>query len=244
MRLGSHPFKITEESHQSDKTSDTEVKTLHHSAVLFDLDGTLLDTLEDLGHAVNRMLTSRGFPTHRIDVFRSFIGDGTAMLISRALPEGHRDHETVQRCLEIFLKDYGQHWNVRTRPYDGIPEMLDTLTSRGLRMAVLSNKPDEFTKRCVTELLSRWSFDLVIGQRDGVPPKPDPTSALEVADRLDVPAASFLYLGDSGIDMKTATAAGMFPIGVLWGFREAEELREGGARALMTHPQDIVTFLD
>jgi phosphoglycolate phosphatase len=222
----------------------TEVKTLRHSAVLFDLDGTLLDTLEDIGHAVNRVLTSKGFPTHRMDAFRSFIGDGTTMLVTRALPEDHRDHETVQTCLQIFLKDYGQHWNVKTRSYDEIPDMLDTLTSRGLRMAVLSNKPDDFTKRCVTKLLSSWSFDLIIGQRDGVPPKPDPTSALEVAERLDVPAASFLYLGDSGIDMKTATAAGMFPIGVLWGFREAGELREGGARALMKHPRDIVKFLD
>jgi phosphoglycolate phosphatase len=222
----------------------TEVKTLRHSAVLFDLDGTLLDTLEDIGHAVNRVLTSKGFPTHRMDAFRSFIGDGTAMLVTRALPEDRRDHETVQICLQTFLKDYGQHWNVKTKPYDGIPDMLDTLTSRGLRMAVLSNKPDAFTKRCVTELLSSWSFDLIIGQRDGVPPKPDPTSALKVADQLDVPPASFLYLGDSAIDMKTATAAGMFPIGVLWGFREAGELRESGARALMKHPRDIVKFLD
>ena len=222
----------------------TEVKTLRHSAVLFDLDGTLLDTLEDLGHAVNRVLTSKGFPTHRMDAVRSFIGDGTAMLVTRALPEDHRDHETVQTCLQIFLKDYGQHWNVKTRPYDGIPHMLDTLTSRGLRMAVLSNKPEDFTKRCVTELLSSWSFHRIIGQRDGVPPKPDPKSALEVAERLDVPPARFLYLGDSAIDMKTATAAGMFPIGVLWGFREAEELRQGGARALMKHPREIVKFID
>jgi len=221
----------------------SEMKTVHHSAILFDLDGTLLDSLEDLGDAVNRMLAGKEFPTHRMDAFRSFIGNGTTTLVTRALPEDHRDPETVRTCLQIFLEDYGQHWNVKTKPYQGIPDMLDTLTSRGLKMAILSNKPDDFTKQCVTELLSSWPFDLVIGQRDGVPPKPDPAGALEVAARLGVPPASFLYIGDSGVDMKTATAVGMFPIGVLWGFREAEELRENGARALMKHPRDIVRFL-
>lgn len=217
---------------------------MRYRAVVFDLDGTLLDTLEDLGNAVNRVLTSRGFPTHDIDAFRYFIGDGSAMLIRRALPEDRRDDESVRTCLQAFREDYGRHWNVKTRPYEGIPDMLDALTRRGLKMAVLSNKADDFTNRCVSELLPRWSFEFVCGQRDGVPPKPNPTSAIDVAERLGVSPPSFLYLGDSAVDMKTATAAGMFPIGVLWGLRSAKELLDGGAQALIKHPREIVRFLD
>ncbi len=217
--------------------------TMTYKAILFDLDGTLLDTLEDLGNSVNSVLAARGLPTHTLDEYRYFVGDGTAMLITRALPQGKRNDETVRACLEELREAYGRNWNVNTRPYEGIPEMLDALTEHGLKMAVLSNKQHEFTKLCVADLLSDWTFDVVFGQRDEVRRKPDPAGALEVAERLKLPPADFFYLGDSAVDMKTATAAGMFPVGVLWGFRPAEELKEAGAQALIERPSEILNLL-
>ena len=213
-------------------------------AVLFDLDGTLLDTLKDIGSAANRILAGKGFPIHELNAYRYFVGNGAAMLINRALPEENRNDDVIRACLTEFLEDYGRNWNVKTRPYEGVPEMLDALNERGLRMAILSNKPHEFTKQCATELLSNWNFDVVIGQRDGTPPKPDPAGALEVAKRLNIPPADFLYIGDSGVDMKTAVASGMFPVGVLWGFRSMEELKDNGSLALVDRPSEILSLLD
>ncbi len=216
---------------------------MQYKAILFDLDGTLLDSLEDIGDAVNRVLAGKGFPVHELDAYRYFVGDGTAMLINRALPEEERNDDVIRACLSEYLEDYGRNWNVRTKPYEGIPEMLDALNDRGLKMAILSNKPHEFTKQCATELLSNWNFDVVIGQRNGVPPKPDPAGALEVAKLLNILPADFLYIGDSGVDMKTAVASGMFPVGVLWGFRSMGELKDNGSLALVDRPSEILSLL-
>ena len=214
-----------------------------YKAILFDVDGTLLNTLEDLGDAVNRVLAGKGFPTHKLEAYRYFIGDGSAMLITRALPEEKRNDDTIRSCLDVFSEDYGRNWNVKTKPYDGVTEMLDALMARGLKIAALSNKPHEFTKRCVNHLLPNWPFEVVLGYRDAVPLKPDPASALEVAKRLNIPPVDFLFLGDSAVDMKTAIAAGMYPVGVLWGFRPVEELQENGAQALIERPLEILNLL-
>ena len=215
-----------------------------YKAVVFDLDGTLIDTLEDLGNTTNRVLATRGFPTHGLDDYRYFVGDGAAMLISRALPEDNRDNHTINICLDAFIKDYGKNWDVNTRPYDGIEEMLDGLTRRRVKMAVLSNKPHEFTKKCVSGFLRKWTFEVVLGLRHGIPRKPDPAGALEIASSLNIPPERFIYAGDTSIDMNTACAAGMFPVGVLWGFRSGEELLKSGARVLVKNPADILTLLD
>ena len=215
-----------------------------YKAVLFDLDGTLLDTIEDIGDAVNRVLEQNGFPAHNLDTYSRFVGDGAANLISRALPEDKRIDTIIRPCLDAFLEDYGKNWNVKTRPYEGIPELLDTLTSRGLKMAVLSNKPHRHTKKCMDGFLFDWSFDVVFGQRDDVPRKPDPAGALEIAEQLHISPADFLYLGDTETDLKTSIAAGMFPVGVLWGFRSAEELKESGAKVLIKSPLEALDLLD
>ncbi|MGB6647362.1 MAG: HAD family hydrolase [Bacteroidota bacterium] len=212
-------------------------------AVLFDLDGTLLDTLEDLCDSVNRVLTSRDFPTHPLDAYRYYVGDGAATLFRRVLPEGKNGDEMVQKCLMDFREDYGHNWNVKTKPYPGIEELLDALTGRGIRMTVLSNKPDETTKKCIDGLLPRWRFEPVLGQREGVPKKPDPAGALEIIEILKLRPLDFLYLGDTGTDMRTATAAGMFPLGALWGFRTEEELTETGARGLIKEPLELLRHL-
>ena len=213
-------------------------------AVIFDLDGTLLDTLEDLAAAANRMLVSNGYPPHPIDAYRHFVGDGAAMLVRRALPPVVRSKEAEEKCLAAFLDDYRQNWQDRTRPYPGITDMLDELKKRGIRMAVLSNKPHEMTVRCIARYFNSWFFETVLGQRPQVPKKPDPAGALEVARHMNLPTSAFLYIGDTAIDMQTARAASMFPVGVRWGFRSAGELKKSGARMLINHPLEIMTRIN
>ena len=213
------------------------------SAVVFDLDGTLLDTLEDLGDAVNRVLTDRGFPAHPMEAYRYFVGDGSAVLIERALPESARGSDVYRDCLAAFMADYDRSWKVKTRLYDGISEMLDSLADLGIDMAILSNKSHGFTVNCVRDLLSKWRFKPVFGLRDDVPRKPDPTGALEISRLLGASPDRMIYLGDTAIDMQTAVSAGMFPVGALWGFRTREELEGNGAKALIQHPQELLNLI-
>ena len=216
---------------------------MQFKAILFDLDGTLLDTLEDLGNSVNRVLAEKEFPTHDLDLYRYFVGDGALMLITRALPKQKRKNDVIQACVDAFQQDYSQNWKVKTRLYDGISEMLDELVTRNLKLAVLSNKPHKFTKQSVDKLLSNWRFEIVLGQRDAVPRKPSPEGALEIAEHLSIKPENILYLGDSAVDMQTAVAAGMFPVGVLWGFRSAKELNDSGAKALLERPLEVLSHL-
>jgi len=215
-----------------------------YQAAIFDLDGTLIDSLADLGDAVNRVLARRGFATHPGDAYRMFVGDGAAVLMRRALPPEARDAATHQECLQAFLQDYGRNWNVKTRPYPGIGPLLDELAGRGLKLAVFSNKPDFATQDCVAALLPSWSFDMVLGQREGRPPKPDPAGALDIARHLEVAPGQTMFVGDSAVDVRTALAAGMLSVGACWGFRGSGELRAAGARVLIEHPAELLQILD
>lgn len=208
------------------------------------MDGTLLDTLADIGNSVNRVLSASGFPIHPIESYRYFVGEGSAVLIEKALPPNNRNPETIARCLKAYQDDYGQFWHTNTRVYDGIPELLDGLVDSGLRMTILSNKYHEFTIQCAEAFLNRWSFDVVFGIRNQVSKKPDPTAAIEIATILNIPTTDFLYVGDTGVDMQTAVSAGMFPIGVLWGFRLKEELVSNGARGIISHPEELLSWVD
>ena len=216
---------------------------MSYKAVLFDLDGTLLDTLTDFADATNHALRSLRFPEQPRDSFKYFLGDGIETLAQRALPEDRRDAATVAECASLVRKEYGRCWAATTRPYEGIPELLDTLTSRGIPMAILSNKPDEFTKLCVAQLLPVWQFAAVLGARTSFPRKPDPAGAMEIARKLGVAPSEFVYLGDTNTDMQTAVAAGMFPVGALWGFRTADELTASGAQALTETPLDLLAMI-
>jgi phosphoglycolate phosphatase len=211
-------------------------------AVLFDLDGTLLDTVDSLAAAVNRMLIARGFPVHPVDAYRHFVGEGASVLVHRALPPEARTDTTEKECLSEYLADYGQNWLDGVHPYPGIVDMLKALVSVGIRMAVLSNKPHDITQKCVSHFFSNWPFEVVLGQREHIPKKPDPTGALEVATSMKLPESTFIYLGDTAIDMKTARAADMFSAGVSWGFRP-EELMENGAGIVIDHPKEIHAIL-
>ncbi len=218
---------------------------MKYRAVIFDLDGTLLNTLEDLANCMNDVLDRSGFLPHRVEAYKYFVGDGMENLVRRALPEGKRhDEATVAECLAAMRWEYGNRWKERTRPYEGIPQLLDALVKRGIKIAVLSNKPDEFTRKMVAELLPHWTFDPVFGERPPVPRKPDPSGALEIANHLKIPAGDFLYLGDTNTDMQTAVAAHMQAIGVLWGFRGADELLASGAETLIETPMSLLKLLD
>jgi phosphoglycolate phosphatase len=216
---------------------------LKHRAVLFDLDGTLLNTLQDIADSVNKGLEYLGFPQHNTEAYKNLVGEGREVLAQRALPENHRDNGTVHKLLAYINAEYTAHWADNTRPYPGIPELLDALTANDIKMTVLSNKADDLTKMNVSKMLSRWRFALIVGSKPAVPNKPDPTAALQIVKQLDISPAEFLYLGDSGIDMETAKGAGMYPVGALWGFRSAEELLATGAKALIKQPQALLNFL-
>lgn len=214
-----------------------------YKSVIFDLDGTLLDTLEDIADAANRVLAAKGFPTRSLEVHKAAVGYGARRLMARVLPENQRTEGMIQECFAAFRKDYGVNWNVKTRPYPGVPELLDELHRRRLLMAVLSNKPADFTRKCVDGILTQWQFEAVIGGEDGWPSKPDPAGALEISRRMGIPPHEILYLGDTDVDMQTAHAAGMYAVGALWGFRRREELEREGADALLERPQDLLNLL-
>jgi len=216
---------------------------MRQQAVIFDLDGTLLDTLADLGTSVNRVLAERGLPTHELEAFRWFIGDGSAMLIARALPPEERLPETIQSCLQALLEDYGQNWNTFTRPFDGIPALLQTLSQRHVPTSVVTNKPHRFAVP-MTAYFFEPPFRCVFGQRDGIPKKPDPFQALAAAQEMHVPPADCIFLGDSAIDIQTARSAGMLAVGVAWGFRPVEELHDAGAAHVIDRPLDLLTLMN
>ncbi len=217
---------------------------MNFRAILFDLDGTLLDTLADIADSANRVLAGHGYPTHPIDAYRHFIGDGLVRLFGRVLPADQRGEEVIAECVGGFREAYAENWNVRTRRYEGVADLLDAATARGLKMAILSNKPHAFTRRCVDAYLSAWPFQAVLGQRDGVPRKPDPAGAREIVERFEVAAEHFLYLGDTPTDMETALNAGMHPVGVSWGFRPVDELRAAGAARIIARPLELMDLVD
>ena len=217
---------------------------MRFKAVCFDLDGTLLDTLDDLAYCTNKVLSERGYPLHHVDAFRYFVGDGVKMLISRVLPEDARNENLIEECRIEFETIYRECWNRQTGTYQDIPEMLNALTERKLKLSILSNKPQEFTLLNVDNLLQNWNFDVVLGQREGVPKKPDPAGMLEICQKLRVSCEDFLYLGDTATDMKTAVAAGCYPVGVVWGFRPEKELKDNGAQAIIKNPLDVLDLLN
>jgi phosphoglycolate phosphatase len=208
-------------------------------AVIFDLDGTLLDSLADIGGAMNDALAARGWPTRPISAYVDLVGEGVEVLARRAAPSG----EDVQSLVDAYRARYAERLELHTRPYAGVPQMLDALHARGVPMAVLSNKRDDFTVDLVKRQLGRWPFAQVRGERAGVPRKPDPSAALELARALGQSPQQTAFVGDTPIDVKTAIAAGMLPVAVLWGFRGREELLGAGARHALERPEELLALV-
>ncbi|MDO5547345.1 MAG: HAD-IIIA family hydrolase [Eubacteriales bacterium] len=211
------------------------------TAVIFDLDGTLLNTLEDLRSAVNASLTLRDLPPRTTEEVQAFVGNGVRNLMKRALPQGTSDGE-INEALADFKSYYAAHLCDKTVPYDGIPELLKELKRRGIKVAVLSNKLDAASKQLMAHYFGEI-FDVVFGERAGIPRKPDPTSCNEIVQLLAVPKDQILYVGDSGVDMQTAKNAGLYAVGVMWGFRDRSVLLDGGADALIDRPDQLFDHL-
>jgi phosphoglycolate phosphatase len=212
-------------------------------SVLFDLDGTLLNTLTDLADAMNASLVHFGFKPHSVEAFKYFVGESVIVEARRALPESARDPQTVEKVAQYSQQLYADCWHKNTKPYPGIPELLTELQRRGLRLAILSNKIDDFTKIMAESLLPQWHFDIVQGALPDVPLKPHPDLALRIIASLKIPAQQFLYLGDSNIDMQTAVNVSMFPVGCLWGYRSADELLQAGAKHLIKSPAELLDII-
>ncbi len=213
-------------------------------AFIFDLDGTLIDSLADIAEAVNRMLVERGYPKAPLAAFPRYIGDGVRLLVERALPPEAVATEDIDARIADYLRHYEDTWHDATAPYTGMRETLADLHDRGMKLAVLSNKPDRFTKLCCEHFFPDAHFDAVLGARQGVPRKPHPQGALDICEILGVTPAECAYVGDSGIDMELAVSAGMLPIGVRWGFRGEAELLAKGAHEVVAHPDDLLCLIN
>lgn len=210
-------------------------------AVMFDLDGTLADTLTDIAAAGNHAMGAVGRPTFAVENYRTLAGQGLDRLIRDALGPDHA--ALFDNAIEAFRGHYAEHRYDHCRPYPGVPELLDTLTERGCRLAVMSNKPDEATVDMVHRVFGRWTFAAVRGHRAGYPVKPDPRAALEICDELDTPPQRWAYVGDTDVDMHTGKSAGFFTVGVAWGFRPVRELTDAGADAIIDHPSALPALL-
>jgi len=215
---------------------------MKYPAVIFDLDGTLLNTLDDIVFSMNAALTGLGAPTHPAEHYRRSVGQGLDRLAYLVLPENRRDETTVRQCVVAMRKVYAGRWAHETKPYAGISDMLLSLRQANVRCAVCSNKAHDFTVMIVTHFFGAAAFAMILGGGKFAS-KPDPEGALYIAKTMRIDPRAFMYVGDSDIDMQTAVNAGMYPVGVTWGFRSKEELLANGAKILVNKPQEIMAFL-
>ena len=211
--------------------------------VIFDLDGTLLDTLEDLAISTNQALAQNGFPQHDTEAYRFFVGNGITKLMERALPEDQRNEKTVLRVRQDFVDYYSMHNMDYTKPYPGIPELIDDLQKQGLRMAVASNKYQAATGKLIDRYFPAGTFAAVHGQREEIPPKPDPTIVRNILTETGSTSADTLYVGDSSVDMRTAANSGLRSVAVTWGFRPRKELEENGAMFVIDRPEQLLEIV-
>lgn len=217
-------------------------KKMKFKGVIFDLDGTLVNSLQDIADSMNIVLQSYNYPTHSYEEYKNFIGSGIRSLVSKSLPLTHNDEKLINSCFNLMIEVYRDNCTRKTKPYDGIIELLDNLISRNIKLSVLSNKSDEFTKKITHALLPNY-FDPVIGLSIETLKKPNPFGALKISKYLGIKAKEIIYIGDTGIDMQTANNANMFAVGVLWGFRQKEELISNGAKYLLSNPLDLIQII-
>ena len=210
--------------------------------IIFDLDGTLLNTIYDLANGTNFALEKLGFPVHNVDKYNYFVGNGIGKLFERALPENQKTVENIQRVRDIFMPYYEKHNADFTRPYDGIVELLTELQNEDLKMAVASNKYQQGTEELVERFFPEIRFAAVYGQREGIPAKPNPRVVFEILQKTGISTRETLYVGDSGVDMQTAQNAGIISVGAVWGFRSREELERYGAKHIINTPAELRKF--
>ena len=214
---------------------------MNHRVILFDLDGTLIDSLADIAAAANAALRRLNQPAHPEAAYRLMVGDGADVLLRRALPADQQ--HLADEALALFRQHYGRHLADQTTLYDGIADLLHALAARGVPMAIVTNKPQRAAEQIVAHLLHQWQWVSMDGHREGMAKKPDPTAALAVARVAGVAPEQCLFVGDSKTDMATAEAAGMCGVGVTWGFRHRDELLAHGARHLIDQPHQLLDLL-
>ncbi len=212
-------------------------------AVIFDLDGTLVNSLDDLAVSTNYSLEKHGFNTYPVEDYKYLVGDGMVKLIERAIPDEQFNNDTFKSVFDCFMAHYRENFLVNTVAYDGIKDVLSALSNMGLKLAVVSNKADDMAKRVVKSIFEQGVFTVVSGKREGYPVKPDPTLTLEIIGQLGVKPQECVFVGDSGMDTATAVNSGCYPLGVLWGFRAKAELLENGAKSLAKTPEEIIEII-
>lgn len=210
--------------------------------LIFDLDGTLLNTLEDLADSANHILQQHHLPTHPIDAYRYFVGNGIPKLIERIMPEGKKQSTEYQQCLQEFLAYYQIHLADKTHPYEGMTETLEILQSRGIKLAVATNKVHSAVAPLMQDFFPTIHFDVMIGQREGVPVKPAPQIVFDIMAAAGCEAKDTLYAGDTSVDVQTGHNAGLPVIGLLWGYRPRKELEDSGADYLISSPRELLNF--
>lgn len=210
--------------------------------ILFDLDGTLLNTLADLAQSTNYALEQNGFPIHPTEEYKFFVGNGINKLFERALPEGEKNEQNIRRIREVFISHYDLHNADRSHPYSGIPTLLNQLQQAGVLLAVASNKYQEATRKLIAHYFPTIAFTKVLGQREGIPAKPDPAIVKEILDQTGIRKEEALYVGDSGVDMQTALNSGVTACGVTWGFRPRTELACFHPAYVVDTPEEILAI--
>jgi phosphoglycolate phosphatase len=216
---------------------------MNDTSIIFDLDGTLLDTLIDLALTGNNVLRQQGFPPHPIEHFRQFVGNGVATLVKRMMPSW-ADNAIIEKSVEMFRGEYQLNWQKNGCPYPGIGDMLRSLKEIGIPLAVLSNKPHAFTLQFCEKFFPEKPFSLIYGEREGYPRKPDPAVAKLILAELGARPSNSIFVGDSDIDMQTAKSAGMIAVGVSWGFRSELELLDNGADLVIHEPAKLVNYVN
>jgi phosphoglycolate phosphatase len=216
---------------------------MKYKGIIFDLDGTLAYTLTDIAGSMNRVLKDHGYPAHPVEDYKLLVGRGLDKLVKQALPVYSLQPAIVSECISELVADYSQNCLISTCLYDGIRELLIELSTRGLKLAVFSNKVEALTQKIINHLLPDIQFERVMGARPDFPKKPDPAGALLISEQTGIPPVNMIYMGDSDIDMLTALHAGMYAVGVLWGFRSGDELLANGAKMLLKHPLDLPELL-
>ncbi len=211
-------------------------------AVLFDLDGTLLDSLEDIADAANSSLAAKGFKTHPFDEYNYFVGDGLLTLIQRIVPKGTSEG-TIAECCKLFAVHYKQCWHNKSKIYKGIEVLLNSLSENNIQLGVLSNKPDEFTQEVVKYYFKENLFSYISGQKEGVDKKPSPAGVYLAAESLNLSTNDIVFVGDTSVDMQTGKNADIFTIGVSWGFRPVDELKNHGADLIVNEPKEITNYV-
>lgn len=213
-------------------------------AVIFDLDGTLTDTLKSIWKSANLALSDVGLPPFDIDRYRYFVGDGAAELVKRALiADGDEELIHFDKMSECYRKHFEKYVNYEVRPYEGISDLLNALKEKGIQLAVNSNKPQDRTVNVIEENFGKDTFDVLVGQSDERPRKPAPDGVFYIMEQLGLVKDEVIYLGDTCVDMKTGKSAGVFTVGALWGFRDRRELEENHADAVIAHPMELLDYL-